>query len=160
MSHLHPSTLIFFLAITSFTTSHLLSRDLETPIRSIRRLFPEITLFTTSFSFNQHTCHSPRRLQRLRVSGQISSFGTQQRAVKRGYIPEKIEMCRGVLSREPGLTKTIMYKGMRNVSIRVAKQWLRLEGNKWSPPYLEKGWTTSRSALIRKNCHFGIIFDE
>lgn len=87
MSHLHPSTLIFFffLAITSFTTSHLLSRDLETPIRSIRRLFPEITLFTTSFSFNQHTCRSPRRLQH-RVSGQISSFGTQQRAVKRGYI--------------------------------------------------------------------------
>ena len=93
---LHPSALIFFffffffLAITSFTTSHLLSRDLETPIRSIRRLFPEITLFTTSFSFNQHTCHSPRRLQHLRVSGQISSFGTQQRAVeKRLYSPGK-----------------------------------------------------------------------
>ena len=90
---LHPSALIFFffLAITSFTTSHLLSRDLETPIRSIRRLFPEITLFTTSFSFNQHTCHSPRRLQHLRVSGQISSFGTQQRAKseKRLYSPGK-----------------------------------------------------------------------
>lgn len=81
--------LFFFLAITSFTTSHLLSRDLETPIRSIRRLFPEITFFTTSFSFNQHTCHSPRRLQHLRVSGQISSFGTQQRAMKRGYIPRE-----------------------------------------------------------------------